>query len=104
AWPSAPPVATPDPTCCRPMPRAADHEVEGGATMTDHRIAGRDEWLQARLELLDAEKELTRRNDDLARRRRELPWVRVDEPYAFDTEDGDATLADLFRGRSQLVI
>jgi predicted dithiol-disulfide oxidoreductase (DUF899 family) len=72
--------------------------------MTDHRIASRDEWLQARLELLDAEKELTRRNDDLARRRRELPWVRIDKPYAFDTEDGDATLADLFRGRSQLVI
>jgi len=72
--------------------------------MTDHQIASREEWLHARLELLDAEKELTRRNDELTRRRRELPWVPIDKPYAFHTEDGDATLADLFRGRSQLVM
>jgi len=68
------------------------------------RTATRAEWLEARLELLKAEKELTRANDDLARRRRELPRVRIDEEYLFDTEDGEAKLADLFRGRSQLVV
>jgi predicted dithiol-disulfide oxidoreductase (DUF899 family) len=72
--------------------------------MPDHRTATRDEWLAERLDLLKAEKELTRLNDDLARRRRELPWVRVDEDYVFDTESGEATLADLFRGRSQLIV
>lgn len=71
---------------------------------TTHPTATREEWLTARLELLAAEKELTRRNDELGRRRRELPWVRIDEPYRFDTEDGDATLVDLFRGRSQLIV
>jgi predicted dithiol-disulfide oxidoreductase (DUF899 family) len=68
------------------------------------RTGTREEWLDARLELLKAEKELTRLNDDLAKKRRELPWVRVDKGYAFDTEDGEGTLADLFRGRSQLII
>jgi predicted dithiol-disulfide oxidoreductase (DUF899 family) len=72
--------------------------------MTDRRIGTRDEWLEARLKLLEAEKELTRLNDDLARQRRELPWVRIDKDYLFDTEDGEATLADLFRGRSQLLV
>jgi predicted dithiol-disulfide oxidoreductase (DUF899 family) len=72
--------------------------------MTEHRTATRDEWLEARLELLEAEKELTRLNDDLARRRRELPWVRVDKDYLFDTENGEASLADLFRGRYQLLV
>ena len=72
--------------------------------MTDHPIATHDEWLAARLELLAAEKELTRLGDDLARRRRDLPWVRVDADYVFDTADGEATLADLFDGRSQLVV
>jgi predicted dithiol-disulfide oxidoreductase (DUF899 family) len=72
--------------------------------MTDHPTGTREEWLEARLKLLEAEKELTRLNDDLARRRRELPWVRIDEPYVFDTEDGEATLADLFGGRSQLIV
>jgi predicted dithiol-disulfide oxidoreductase (DUF899 family) len=72
--------------------------------MTDHRIATPDEWLTARLELLKAEKELTRLNDDLTRQRRELPWVRVEQDYRFDTEDGEATLADLFHGRSQLIV
>jgi predicted dithiol-disulfide oxidoreductase (DUF899 family) len=67
-------------------------------------IGARDEWLAARLELLKAEKELTRRSDELARRRQELPWVRVDKEYRFDTDDGGAALADLFRGRSQLLI
>ena len=59
--------------------------------MTDHRIGTREEWLEARLKLLEAEKELTRRNDDLAQQRRELPWVRIDKDYRFDTEHGDAT-------------
>ncbi len=72
--------------------------------MTAHRSGTREEWLAARLELLDAEKELTRRGDELARRRRELPWVAVKKEYAFDTGDGTATLADLFRGRSQLIV
>jgi predicted dithiol-disulfide oxidoreductase (DUF899 family) len=72
--------------------------------MTNHRTGTREEWLEARLELLKAEKELTRLNDDLARRRRELPWVRVDKAYRFETEDGEASLADLFRGRSQLLV
>ncbi len=72
--------------------------------MPDHRTATRDQWLAERRDLLKAEKELTRLSDDLARRRRDLAWVRVDKEYVFDTEDGDATLADLFRGRSQLVV
>ncbi len=72
--------------------------------MTRHTTATREEWLTARIELLEAEKELTRRGDDLARRRRELPWVRVDKDYRFETDEGDASLADLFRGRSQLLV
>jgi predicted dithiol-disulfide oxidoreductase (DUF899 family) len=72
--------------------------------MTKHLTGTREEWLAARLELLRAEKELTRRGDELARRRQELPWVRIDKPYRFDTEDGSASLADLFRGRSQLLV
>jgi len=72
--------------------------------MTEHRTGTRDEWLEARLRLLKAEKELTRLGDDIARQRRELPWVRIDKDYRFDTEQGEATLADLFRGRSQLVV
>ena len=72
--------------------------------MTKHKIGTRDEWLAARLELLKAEKELTRRSDELARRRQELPWVRIDKTYRFETDEGSASLADLFRGRSQLLI
>jgi predicted dithiol-disulfide oxidoreductase (DUF899 family) len=64
----------------------------------------REEWLEARRELLAAEKEHTRRGDELARQRRELPWVRVDKEYTFDTDEGSASLADLFRGRSQLLV
>jgi predicted dithiol-disulfide oxidoreductase (DUF899 family) len=64
----------------------------------------RDEWLAARLELLKAEKELTRRSDELARRRQELPWVRIDKEYRFETGEGIASLSDLFRGRSQLLV
>jgi predicted dithiol-disulfide oxidoreductase (DUF899 family) len=72
--------------------------------MTKHRTGTRNEWLTARLELLEAEKELTRRSDELARRRQELPWVRIDKEYRFETDEGSASLADLFRGRSQLLI
>jgi predicted dithiol-disulfide oxidoreductase (DUF899 family) len=72
--------------------------------MTRHMTGTREEWLAARLPLLDAEKELTRRSDELARRRQELPWIRVDKKYRFDTDEGSASLADLFRGRSQLLI
>ena len=64
----------------------------------------REEWLAARLELLKAEKEHTRRGDELARQRRELPWVRVDKEYTFDTDEGSASLQDLFRGNSQLLV
>jgi predicted dithiol-disulfide oxidoreductase (DUF899 family) len=71
---------------------------------TTHTIGTREEWLAARLDLLEAEKELTRRSDELARRRQELPWVRVDKEYRFETEEGSVSLADLFRGRSQLLI
>ena len=69
-----------------------------------HQVVSRDEWMKARLDLLEAEKELTRRSDELARRRQELPWVRVDKAYRFDTEQGSATLPDLFQGRSQLLV
>ncbi|KVX56086.1 DUF899 domain-containing protein [Burkholderia cepacia] len=72
--------------------------------MTTHLTGTRDEWLAARRALLDAEKALTRQSDELARRRQALPWVRVDKTYRFDTEDGQATLGDLFRGRSQLLV
>src|ERR687895_2102816 len=72
--------------------------------MTKHKTGTREEWFAARLELLEAEKELTRRSDELARRRRELPWVRIDKEYWFDTDEGNESLADLFRGRSQLLV
>jgi predicted dithiol-disulfide oxidoreductase (DUF899 family) len=72
--------------------------------MTEQKIATREEWLAARLELLEAEKAHTRRGDELARLRRELPWVRIDKQYRFATDGGDATLADLFAGRSQLLV
>jgi predicted dithiol-disulfide oxidoreductase (DUF899 family) len=72
--------------------------------MTTHRTGTRAEWLAARLELLRAEKELTRRSDELAQRRQELPWVRIDKEYRFDTDAGIASLADLFQGRSQLLV
>jgi predicted dithiol-disulfide oxidoreductase (DUF899 family) len=72
--------------------------------MTDHKIETREEWLAARLELLKAEKALTRRSDELAQWRQKLPWVRIDKEYRFETDEGMASLADLFRGRSQLLI
>jgi predicted dithiol-disulfide oxidoreductase (DUF899 family) len=72
--------------------------------MATHRTGTREEWLAERLELLQAEKEHTRRSDELARRRRELPWVRLEKEYRFETDEGSASLADLFRGRSQLLV
>ena len=73
-------------------------------TKEKHMTGTREEWLAARLELLEAEKELTRRSDELARRRQELPWVRIDKEHRFETDEGSASLADLFRGRSQLLV
>jgi predicted dithiol-disulfide oxidoreductase (DUF899 family) len=72
--------------------------------MTNHKTASREEWLAARLELLEAEKELTRRSDALAQQRQDLPWVRIDKAYRFETDSGGASLADLFQGRSQLLV
>ena len=72
--------------------------------MTEHKTGTREEWLVARLGLLKEEKELTRRSDEVARRRQELPWVQVHKEYRFETNDGSASLADLFRGRSQLLV
>jgi predicted dithiol-disulfide oxidoreductase (DUF899 family) len=80
-----------------------DH-AKGQQTIDHHATGTREEWLAARLELLEAEKELTRRSDELARRRQELPWVRIDKEYRFETEEGKASLPDLFRGRSQLIV
>src|SRR5438132_7222638 len=72
--------------------------------MTDHKVASREEWLAAREALLAREKEHTRMGDDLARQRRELPWVRVEKEYSFETDEGIRTLAELFDGRSQLLV
>src|SRR2546422_16993 len=72
--------------------------------MTEHAIGTREEWLAARRELLDAEKEHTRRSDELAQRRQQLPWVRVEKEYRFETDEGEASLSDLFRGRRQLLV
>jgi predicted dithiol-disulfide oxidoreductase (DUF899 family) len=72
--------------------------------MTTHRTGTRQEWRAARLALLAEEKELTRRSDELAQRRQALPWVRVDTAYRFETDEGSASLPDLFRGRSQLLV
>jgi predicted dithiol-disulfide oxidoreductase (DUF899 family) len=72
--------------------------------MSKHTTGTREQWLAQRRELLEAEKELTRRSDELARRRQALPWVRIDKEYRFETEAGSASLVDLFRGRSQLLV
>jgi predicted dithiol-disulfide oxidoreductase (DUF899 family) len=72
--------------------------------MSTHKTGTREEWLKARLDLLKAEKELTHRSDEVAKRRQALPWVRLEKQYRFETEEGGATLADLFRGRSQLLV
>jgi len=72
--------------------------------LTHHKVGTREEWLAERIELLEREKELTRRSDELARERRELPWVRIEKEYVFDTDEGPKTLAELFDGRSQLLV
>ena len=72
--------------------------------MTDHKVVSREEWLAAREELLNREKEHTRLGDELARRRRQLPWVPVEKEYSFETDDGTKTFAELFDGRSQLLV
>jgi predicted dithiol-disulfide oxidoreductase (DUF899 family) len=72
--------------------------------MPTHRVATREEWRTERLDLLEAEKDLTHRSDELARRRQQLPWVKIDKAYSFDTDEGRVTLADLVRGRSQLLV
>jgi predicted dithiol-disulfide oxidoreductase (DUF899 family) len=69
-----------------------------------HKIVSQEEWLATRIKLLKEEKELTRRSDELARRRQELPWVRIAKDYRFETDEGSASLADLFRGRSQVLV
>src|SRR5262245_56637960 len=69
-----------------------------------HRVVSRKEWLKERVGLLAEEKDLTRRSDELARRRQELPWVRIDKQYRFETDEGSASLVDLFRGRSQFLV
>src|SRR5689334_7932485 len=72
--------------------------------MSTHITGTRQDWLKARLDLLEAEKELTRRSDEVAQRRQDLPWVRIDKEYRFDTDKGSASLKDLFQGRSQLLV
>jgi len=74
------------------------------ATKSEHEVVSREEWIGARKRLLAEEKELTRRSDDVARQRQQLPWVRIDKEYEFETDKGKASLADLFRGRSQLLV
>src|SRR6186713_3337803 len=78
--------------------------MKGEKTMTKHKTGTREEWLAARLELLETEKDLTRRSDELAKRRQELPWVKIDKEYEFETDDGKTSLTELFRGRSQLLV
>src|SRR6516225_4432615 len=79
-------------------------KLETQKQIAGHTTGTRNEWMAARLELLKAEKEHTRRSDELARRRQELPWVRVDKEYRFQTDEGSASLAARFRGRSQLLV
>src|SRR5437867_4536485 len=85
-------------------PFTETNQLRERRAMTKHKTGTREQWLEARLELLKAEKELTRRSDELARKRQELPWVKIDKDYRFETDDGKASLADLFQGRSQLLV
>ena len=77
---------------------------KSGNQQPKHKVASREEWIASRVKLLKQEKELTRRSDELAQQRQELPWVRIDKPYRFDTDEGRASLTDLFRERSQLLV
>src|SRR5437762_13473138 len=79
-------------------------QMKGEKTMTNNKTGTSEQWLAARLELLKAEKELTRRSDELAQRRQELRWVRIDKEYRLETDEGKASLADLFRGCSPLLV
>ena len=79
-------------------------EPERAATRPDHPVVSREEWLKARRELLDEEKKFTRQRDTLSAKRRELPWVKVDKDYVFEGPGGQRSLADLFQGRSQLIV
>lgn len=81
-----------------------DIDMKKSSNEIKHKVGTREEWLAARLALLEAEKEHTRRGDELARLRQELPWVRVEKEYRFETDEGRASLADLFRGRSQVLV
>jgi predicted dithiol-disulfide oxidoreductase (DUF899 family) len=90
-----------EPALLAAISRQRQTEVQA---MTDHKVGTREEWLAASRELLAEEKELTRRSDGLARRRRELPWVRIEKEYRFETTEGTKTLAELFDGRSQLLV
>src|SRR5213594_4213783 len=85
-------------------PFTETNQLRERRAMTKHKTGTREQWLAARLELLKAEKELTRRSDELARRRQELPWVRIAKDYSFETDQGNASLPDLFGGRSQLLV
>ena len=78
--------------------------MENQKTIAKHKTGTREEWLEARLKLLKEEKELTRRGDEVTKKRQELPWVRIDKAYQFETDEGIASLADLFQERSQLLI
>src|SRR4051812_28618653 len=80
------------------------YRKKGRILMQNHRVVSRDEWTNARKELLKKEKDLTRMRDELSRSRRELPWVKVEKPYLFGSPIGSETLADLFDGRSQLIV
>src|SRR6202023_1827789 len=82
----------------------ASKQQEEKSTMTTHKTGTREQWLKARLELLKAEKQLTHRSDELARQRQQLPWVPVNKGYRFETDEGSASIADLFGGRSQLLV
>src|SRR6516164_6614097 len=92
-----------DRACGRPG-RRDERTPSERETMTTHMTGTRNEWLAARIELLKAEKDLTRQSDEVARQRQELPWVRLDKDYRFETEEGGASLKDLFNGRSQLLV
>jgi predicted dithiol-disulfide oxidoreductase (DUF899 family) len=79
-------------------------ENQNLAFVSKHKIGTREEWRKARLELLSAEKQLTRQSDEVARQRKNLPWVKIDKEYMFETDEGKVLFADLFKGRSQLLI
>src|SRR5215203_7370605 len=89
---------------CRPDANRRNQHPNNRRPAMQHQVVSRDEWRAARVALLEEEKELTRRSDALARRRQELPWVRIEKDYRFETDEGSASLADLFRGRSQLLM